>query len=254
MTASRVVHLSDTHLSASGPLPPTFEALRRGIEADPPDVVVVSGDLVREDPDDDADRAHAHATLTALPCPVAVIPGNHDVGFFDEPDRFVGRRAAFEAAWGTSRFVVDLPGWRLVGVDVYALGEPDHDDWAAAALDVEQRIGVFVHQPLDGDPDDGWQLPAAPRERLGALLAGAATLAFVAAGHRHCAVVDGRPLPGRAEHLDHVVRIWAPSTTFTGPEPYRGGDPSPGAVEYELGADGSFAWRFVRAAPPAAAL
>lgn len=243
MSVTRVVQLSDTHISASEPVPASLQVLLDWIAAGPPpDLVVVSGDIVREDPDDGDDREHARQVLAALPCPVSVIPGNHDVGFYDEPEQLDRRRAAFVTTWGTDRFEVRVPGWQLVGLDAYALGNADHDGWAAEALDDRHSVGVFVHQPVDGDPDDGWQMFPAPRQRLAALLAASPTLRFVASGHRHCAAVDDRPLAGNAAD---VARIWAPSTTFVGAESYLGGDPSPGAVEYLLHADGSFTWRVV---------
>lgn len=263
MTATRVVQLSDTHISAAEAVRDSLQVLLDWIVADPPDLVVVSGDIVREDPDDAVDRAHARQVLAAVPCPLAVIPGNHDIGFYDEPELFGRRRDAFVTTWGADRFEIGLPGWHLVGLDAYALGNPDHDDWAAGALDNASNVGVFVHQPVDGDPDDGWQMSPPARLRLTDLLAGAPTLRFVSSGHRHCAVVDERPLPGDRREgglrglvsvseapvgTQQVARIWAPSTTFVGTEPYLGGDPAPGAVEYALGHDGSLSWRFVTSA------
>ena len=243
--ASRVVQLSDTHISMAGAVPHSLQVLLDWIAADPPDLVVVSGDIVSEDPDDATDRVYARQVLTGVPSPVAVIPGNHDVGFYDEPELLGRRREAFVTTWGTDRFEIGLPGWMLVGLDAYALGDPDHDAWASRALDHGDSVGVFVHQPVDGDPDDGWQMDPAARQHLTELLAGSATLRFVASGHRHCAVRDGRPMPGDGREVE---RIWAPSTTFVGPEAYLGGDPSPGAVEYRLGHDGTFTWRFVTSA------
>jgi hypothetical protein len=50
------------------------------------------------DPDNITDRAFAHDVLRAVPCPVAVIPGNHDVGFFDAA--LDHRLQAFRSTWG----------------------------------------------------------------------------------------------------------------------------------------------------------
>lgn len=246
MTVTRVVQLSDTHISAVEALPVSLQVLLDWVVAEPPDLVVVSGDIVREDPDNAADRAHARQVLATLPSLLAVIPGNHDVGFYDEPELLGRRRDAFVTTWGTDRFEIALPGWHLVGLDAYALGDAEHDAWAANALDDTGSVGVFVHQPVDGDPDDGWQMFPAPRQRLTDLLAGSVTMRFVASGHRHCAAVDERPMPG--DGAQQVARIWAPSTTFVGHEPYLGGDPATGAVEYLLDHDGTFTWRFVPSA------
>ena len=91
----RVVQISDTHLSARAGAPPEWAALVRWLTDDPPDLVVHSGDIVLEDPDDDADRAFAAELMAALPCPWVVIPGNHDVGFYGEEDDLPRRLRAF---------------------------------------------------------------------------------------------------------------------------------------------------------------
>ena len=86
--SARVVQLTDTHFSANDGVPaqwpPTLDWLRQ----DPPDLVVHSGDIVFEDPDDEADRAFARRLLDDVPVRLACIPGNHDVGRYgDEADR-----------------------------------------------------------------------------------------------------------------------------------------------------------------------
>jgi hypothetical protein len=168
------------------------------------------------------------------------IPGNHDVGFF-EADHFPRRLAAFRDTWGGDRFVVDGDGWRLVGIDVYAVGEAASDTWVTRAVDTRDPLAVFIHQPLAGEPTDGWELPAPIRTRCDELLVGG-DIRLVASGHRHCAVA--RPEPAGATH------VWAPSATLTGPERYHGGDPSPGAVEYRFETGGRWTYRFVSAADP----
>lgn len=236
----RVVQLSDLHLRAGG-LPPQAEAVRAWIRADPPDLVVLTGDIVFEDPDNVDDRRAARDFVDALGCPAVAIPGNHDVGFFDEPDRRSERVAAFSAAWGADRFRVDGGGWRLVGIDTYTIGEPDADDWTAAALGADHPIALFVHQPVSDEPIDGWEAPPAVADRLGELLADH-DVRLVASGHRHCAVVRERPGgPAAGE----AVHVWAPSMTLTGLHRYHGGDSSPGVVDYVFQPGGVFSYRFV---------
>jgi 3',5'-cyclic AMP phosphodiesterase CpdA len=231
----RVVQLSDTHLAASVGVPQPLRSLINWIEADPPDLVVHTGDIVLDDPDVAADHAFARDVIGALPCPVYVIPGNHDVGFFDA-DRFPKRVSAFRDTWGNDRFVLDGAGWRLVGIDVYAIGDEEADAWTDRAVDTGDPLAVFVHHPLAGEPNDGWALPEPVRARCADLIS-KPDVRLVASGHRHCAVV--RPHPDGATH------VWAPSTTLTGPARYHGGDPSPGAVEYRFASDGSCTHRFV---------
>jgi 3',5'-cyclic AMP phosphodiesterase CpdA len=231
----RVVQISDSHLAAAAGMPETLKPLLDWIAGDPPELVVHTGDLVWEDPDDTLDRAFARLVMSKLPCRFVAVPGNHDVGFFDR-ERLPARLDAFRATWGDDRFVVDDDGWRLIGVDVYTVGDDGADAWLSSALDSDRPTALFVHQPLAGEPQDGWHLPHDVQARCNELLAGH-DVRVIASGHRHCRVV--RAEEGGATH------VWAPSTTLVGPEPYHGGDPSPGAVEYRFEPDGTWSHRFV---------
>lgn len=233
---ARIVQISDTHLSAALGPPPSWGALTEWLGADPPDLVVHSGDIVLEDPDDDADRAFAAALLAGLPAPVAVIPGNHDIGGYDGDDdrRRAQRLQAFVETWGADRFALDVAGWRVVGADAYVLGSDEHDEWLAGACSSGGPVAVFVHQPLWGDPADGWEMPAAAAVAFERAVAGA-DLRLVASGHRHCSAIGDRH--GRRA-------VWAPSVRLlgdvasVGPELERA-DPRPGVIEHTLGEDGT---------------
>ena len=170
MTAqhARVVQISDTHFSRRGrlagalagrcrlagaPTRPTSSCTPATSSTRIP-TTTTTGPSPR--PLLDADRRR----------PYVVIPGNHDIGFYDEEPDGLARIDAFRATWGDDRFVRDLAGWRLVGVDTYLLGTPEHDDVAARRVATDGPVMVFVHQPLRGDPVDGWEMPAPPRERV----------------------------------------------------------------------------------------
>src|SRR6476659_10002740 len=122
----RVIQLSDSHLAAATGVPPTVQSLLAWIAGDPPDLVVHTGDIVWFDPDDTRDRAFARRLLSTLPCPLLAVPGNHDVGFFDR-EHLPPRLDAFRASWAGDRFVHDADGWRLVGFDIYTVGEHEAD-------------------------------------------------------------------------------------------------------------------------------
>ncbi len=231
VTGARIVQLTDTHLSARAGVPAVWPAVLQWLTAAPPDLVVLSGDLVYEDPDDDADRAFAHAVLSAIPAPTVAIPGNHDVGFYGDEDRLPDRVAAFVATWGADHFARDLAGWRVVGIDAYRLGEEAHDSWFTAAVTTDAPVLVFVHQPVGGDGADEWVMTATAQAAFARAIVGA-DVRVVASGHRH-----RHHRVGRA--------VWAPSLTLTGP-PDLPGDPHPGCLEHRLSAGGGYEESLVR--------
>ena len=231
---ARIVQISDTHFSARDGVPPEWPPVLAWLRDDPPDLVVVSGDIVEQDPDDAADRAFARSLLDDVPAPLVAIPGNHDVGFYGEEALLPARRRAFVDAWGADRFARDLAGWRVVGVDAYLLGVAEHDDWFADAITTEQPVLVFVHQPVRDDGDDEWVMAPAARAAFDRVVAGA-DVRVVASGHRH-----------RSHRIGTAV--WAPSLTRFGStdEPSPPGDPRTGLLEHVVSADGGHAVAVVR--------
>jgi alkaline phosphatase D len=226
-----VLQVTDTHLSAVAGLPKSVRWLLGEIAADPPDLIALTGDIVYEDPDDADDRAFARAVFTDLPCPLVAIPGNHDIGSYGEDAARPGRLAAFWAAWGGDRFVVDGAGWRLVGADAYLLGDAGHDGWLRTSVSVDRPVTVFIHQPVDDVYVDGWEMPADARDAFETAIAGT-PVRLVASGHRH-------------RYADRGRGVWAPSTTIPGEDRDTWSDPSLGAVEYTFRADATFTHRLV---------
>ena len=126
-----------------------------------PDLVISTGDMVIDDPDEADTRAFARAQFDRLPCPWLVVPGNHDVGdgpptpWQDQPVT-EERVRAFIDTWGMDRFVHDIEGWRLVGINGLLLGsglaamETAQDQWLEQALGSAggRRLAVFAHKPL----------------------------------------------------------------------------------------------------------
>ena len=98
----RLTHLTDPHLYGSesellrgiATLPSLEATLANARQRDwPPDAVLVTGDLVQDDP---AGYAHFRRVLGALGLPVLCLPGNHD-----EPEAMrrssMARRSSSEA-------------------------------------------------------------------------------------------------------------------------------------------------------------
>ncbi len=228
---ARIVQVTDTHFSVADGVPAQWPPTITWLRDDPPDLVVHTGDIVLADPDDEADRQFAKELLDQVPVPYVVIPGNHDVGFFGEEEALPRRLTAFRATWGDDRFLLDDAGWRIVGIDTYLLGTPDHDAWLRSAVRAGRPVLVFVHQPVRGDPTDGWEMTAAARDAFEGAVDGA-DVRVVASGHRHCSLHAGRA-------------VWAPSLQFSS-DGIAGCDPRPGVVEHVITPDGRHRHRVIR--------
>lgn len=87
----RIVHLSDVHF---GTVPPALvRRLLDAVDALAPDAVVLTGDFTQR-----ARRAQFRAAaelLAALPQPVVIAPGNHDVPLYNLPARLLARLGGY---------------------------------------------------------------------------------------------------------------------------------------------------------------
>jgi alkaline phosphatase D len=226
----RIVQFSDTHLSHRRSYGvENVWAVIDWINATGPDLVVHTGDIVSDDPDDPDERAFAQSVLDTVAPPLVVLPGNHDVGGFTGDLYTDDRNRAFVDAWGADTFQVDLGPWRCVGANVYRLGEDDHDGWLGESLTTDAHLALFLHQPpflvAPHVADDGdWSLSTDRR----AILAAAAgdRAALVAAGHVH-----------RYRTADRVV--CCPSASFVGHPRDDGSHYVVGCVEHRLYPDGT---------------
>jgi len=86
-----LVHLSDLHFGRVDTA--LLEPLIADVHAAKPDVVVVSGDLTQRART--TQFREAAAFLARLPSPRIVVPGNHDVPFYNVPARFLAPLAGF---------------------------------------------------------------------------------------------------------------------------------------------------------------
>ena len=250
---SRIVQISDNHLSARhGYARSNWEATVAHIGALGPELVISTGDLVIDDPDEADTRAFARARFDRLPCPWLVVPGNHDVGdgpptpWQDQPVT-AARVEAFVDTWGMDRFVHDIDGWRLVGINGLLLGsgvhhlETEQDDWLEETLAGAdgRRIALFAHKPFfittPDEADTIMNVPGSARRRVLAQL-DRHGVELIATGHLHDA---------RVRHTGSAAHVWCPTSAFLlmdhEIDPF-GGVPQVGLIEYDFDPDG-VSWR-----------
>jgi 3',5'-cyclic AMP phosphodiesterase CpdA len=211
------------------------------IAAQQPDLVIHTGDLTIDGAGSDDDLAYCAELLGGLGTAHRVVPGNHDVGDSNHRHQPVTRTrvARWNRVFGTDRWVHDIAGWRLIGLDGMLIGssqpeEAEHLAWAEAAMREAQdrRIAWFLHRPLFVEtPDEGdtgyWSIKPGPRREWLRLLR-QHDVALVASGHLHTAhqfAVGG------------TQYVWGPSSAFLcgpGVQPTMPGEKRLGAVLYEL--------------------
>ena len=249
MGTVQVMVVSDSHLSESTPeAKANWDAVVGHVARRTPDLVVHAGDISADGSRRTDDLVYARAHLDRLDAPLAVIPGNHDVGDLPGPGSSPGPPvhaesiALFRAVFGSDRFSVPVGRWRIVGIDAQACGaggdvEADHWAWLEgelASLAPATPVVLVSHRPVMPAPGDR-ERPAlyvrpGARARLVGLLRRVDTR-LVVSGHMH-------------ERLRHdsagLDQLWAPTTWALGPD---GGNPplgekQPGTTLLELHDDG----------------
>jgi 3',5'-cyclic AMP phosphodiesterase CpdA len=237
----RVIQISDTHLS---PTKRHFDAnwapVVRFLAEHKPDLVIHTGDVTVDAAGEEADAAYCAGLLTSLGVPVVTVPGNHDVGEVGNPYQPVNeeRLARFRRHFGDDRWLRDIEGWRLIGLNSMIFGGGREDagqtEWLEAAMADAggRRIAWFTHRPLFIDaPTEGdtgyWSVKPEPRRALLDLLH-RYRVEIVASGHLH---------RWHEIALNGTRYIWGPSTGFlVGPQmaPPMGGAARLGAVIYDI--------------------
>lgn len=136
------VHFGDENLSA-------VEAATAALRADPPDLVLITGDITRYAKTDELHAAKAW--LDRLPRPWLVTPGNHDAPYLQWFDRIFRPFARYERIIG--------PAWKQEHLDDQlavrglntARGAQPRLNWSKgqiAARQVEAAIDFFQRTPV----------------------------------------------------------------------------------------------------------
>lgn len=252
MNPSRVLVVSDTHLSSRAPdAEANWSAVVDHVAETEPDLVLHLGDLALDGPHGDSDLQYARAQLERLPVRWLAVPGNHDIG--DSPSPVTPAEAVVDAGslgrWvdviGPDRWSAEIGGWRLLAVNAQLFGSglsAEDDQWAWLEAEVRQQpaaqpVAFITHKPLTA-ADDG-ELAAAPpyrfvaveaRRRLAGLL-DQVQLGLVLSGHVHQYRVLGH---------HGTPHVWAPTTwaVLTDDAQTKYGDKRCGAVALQLGRPG----------------
>lgn len=248
---TRILQVSDTHLSRTHPLFQfNFEITLREIERIKPDLVIYTGDLSLNGPDNPDDVSYAHEQIRRTAATHFALPGNHDIGLspVDHADGLHAEQLVNEARLGHyrntfayDRFKSDVGGWRIIGLNSQLLGsglpgEAEQNDWFADALNCDKPVALFMHYPVfvhdpDSTTDGHYALPYAARQQLLTQLVRAGNVRMVGTGHLHQA---------KSTQLVGMRFEWAPSSAFVIPGPALdafGGNQVTGMLLHELDGD-----------------
>ncbi len=219
-----------------------------------PDLVVHTGDLTINGVERPPDLDFAVEASRLFRAPVLSLPGNHDVG--EEPGFAMmaqpvtgARLARYRDRFGPDRWIREVAGWQLVGLNSQLLGTGLPEEavqlrWLEEALQSGhgRPVGVFLHKPMffarriDAGSPQEIIAPSGTRARLLSLLL-RHRVRFVASGHLH-KYLDVR--------IGQTRFVWAPATAYRSGLRLGTGVPMLGYLDYRLWPDGSFDVRAMR--------
>jgi 3',5'-cyclic AMP phosphodiesterase CpdA len=248
----RIIQISDTHLSAQHQqFTRNTDIISACISQSRADLIVHTGDLSMDGARDTRDLELSRDWIDRLAPEVLSVPGNHDVGDLvsirsDQPvDN--ARLANWKRIIGPDRWVRDVGGWRIIGLNAMLLGtghpEEDHQfRWLQTLTKNDRPVALFVHKPLCIDDlkessRGYWTIAPEPRTRLTALLADL-PVRLIASGHLHIE---------RKRDIGGISHVWCPAASFVvgAIQENLGGTRRLGYIEHSFGAE-TVTSRFVR--------
>jgi 3',5'-cyclic AMP phosphodiesterase CpdA len=125
----RIAQLTDIHFGDENAL--AVRAALEHLQADPPDAVVLTGDLTRQG--SETEFAAAKAWADALPKPVIVVPGNHDTPYYDLHWRLIAPWRRYRKWFGPTRPRHAGGDFFLAGVNT-ARGIQMRTNWSKGAI------------------------------------------------------------------------------------------------------------------------
>ncbi len=250
----RIAQISDLHAS---PAQPAFNAnmhrLMEAVREARPDILLNTGDLGLYGERDNGDIACALDAQKAVGVETRMLPGNHDVGEHpDIPDRDwvdEARLARYRRQAGADFWTLDLPGWRLAGLNSLIVGTGLSGD--AEQLEMLGRasrdrggraFALVMHKPL---MDVAYEDPLVSN-RFTTLRC--RSLILDAIGERPAdLVICGHLHQYREIMVGGSRHIWGPAASFIIGDPWQPsyGAKAVGYLEHAFHADGSHGHRLV---------
>jgi 3',5'-cyclic AMP phosphodiesterase CpdA len=190
-----IAHISDLHFGAHDPA--IVAGLTAELNADPPDLVAVSGDLTQYARRSEFESARRF--IEGLRSPVLAVPGNHDLTAFNLPERFSSPYARWTAAIAPEVEPTWMDGTvAVLGVNTTRRGGY-HWDWSRGRVsrkDMPQllerlaavpqglvRIIVAHHPMIASEERPNMVLAGRAKQTLAAL--GEADVRLILSGHAH---------------------------------------------------------------------
>jgi 3',5'-cyclic-AMP phosphodiesterase len=246
----RIAHISDLHVSPEKPhfnanLATLFDELGRSR----PDILLNTGDLGLYGEKDNGDLAFAKAAHQASGITFHITPGNHDIGEHPAiPKRVHVDEASlgrYRAKIGPDSWVLDLPGWRLVGLNSLIVGTGLSGDLEqlemlrkASADRAGRALALVMHKPLAdldyADTSVNGRFTTHGSRQLILQAVGPKPADLVLCGHVH---------QYRDSRMGGSRHIWAPAASFVIGDPWQPtyGGKALGYLEHLFHADGSHA-------------
>ena len=249
------VHVADIHVGTprsfrfSQAWNDNWQTARRQIIDREPDFMIVGGDMTRDGSTHRFELEQVKRDFDALPFPVHVIPGNHEVGNKYSPREPMAIQPAFvdryASVFGPSEWSFDVGSVRFSGCNAFLLGSglPDERilrDWLSeqASRPAPDRQVWIIHPALFaddfhepdwdvGDDRRAWYfaLDNEPRQFLWDVFKSTETTTVISA-HIHCR---------RLVRHDGVDIHFAPSTAFPQWKTrWPDGDPALGFLHFDV--------------------
>jgi len=192
-----ILHLSDIHFGAHDPR--LVAAAEARIDAEKPDLVVLSGDFTQRARTEQFEEACAFlARLRDRGHEVLAVPGNHDIPLYDVLRRFLSPLTRYKRFIGDELCpFIELPGVAVLGINTarsltFKDGRISHEQMdlirdTFARTDSSAMRVLVTHHPMFALPvgDTGEMSRAVGRQELALDAAADAGVDLLLAGHNH---------------------------------------------------------------------